>query len=144
MNLLVVKFLMIFMLLTNGIWGNNLESAKQEAQTEHKLILLYFSGSDWCGPCIKLKHDVLEEQSFIDFSAQHLVMVRADFPRMKKNLLSPDQTAYNEKLAEKYNSKGKFPLTVLLSADGKVLKEWEGYTKDMSPDYLKKQIESYL
>lgn len=144
MSLLIVRFLLIFTFLINGGWGTNLETAKQEAKANHKLVLLYFSGSDWCGPCIKLKKEVLEEATFAEFSEKHLALVRADFPRMKKNQLSPEQTAYNEKLAEKYNSKGKFPLTVLLSADGKVLQEWEGYPKEMSSDFLKKQIEKYL
>lgn len=144
MSVLAVRIVLVFTFLINGGWGTNLETARQEAKTNNKLILLYFSGSDWCGPCIKLKKEVLEGASFIDFSEKHLALVRADFPRMKKNQLSAEQTAYNEKLAEKYNTKGKFPLTVLLSADGKVLQEWEGYSKDMSADFLKKQIEKYL
>jgi peroxiredoxin len=71
-------------------------------------------------------------------------LVRADFPRMKKNQLSKEQTAYNEKLAEKYNPKGKFPLTVLINPDGKVITEWDGYPKDLNTQSLKKQILTYF
>lgn len=143
MKILAIKLLVLF--LFNGIvWGENLETAQADAKQNHKLVLLYFSGSDWCGPCIKLKQEVLETAQFQDFAKEHLNLVRADFPRMKKNQLSKEQTAYNEKLAEKYNPKGMFPLTVLINPDGKVVTEWDGYPKDLNTESLKKQILSYL
>jgi len=108
-------------------WGSDLSVAQQTAKDQHKLILLNFSGSDWCGPCIKLKKDVFESTEFQSFAEANLVLVRADFPRLKKNQLAKDQQAKNDALAERYNSDGKFPLTVLLNEQGKVLKEWDGY-----------------
>lgn len=108
-------------------WGSDLSVAQQAAKDQHKLILLNFSGSDWCGPCIKLKKDVFESTEFQSFADANLVLVRADFPRLKKNQLAKDQQAKNDALAERYNSDGKFPLTVLLNEQGKVLKEWDGY-----------------
>jgi thioredoxin-related protein len=108
-------------------WGSDLSVAQQAAKDQHKLILLNFSGSDWCGPCIKLKKDVFESTEFQSFAEANLVLVRADFPRLKKNQLAKDQQAKNDALAERYNSDGKFPLTVLLNEQGKVLKEWDGY-----------------
>jgi thioredoxin-related protein len=108
-------------------WGSDLSIAQQAAKDQHKLILLNFSGSDWCGPCIKLKKDVFESTEFQSFADANLVLVRADFPRLKKNQLAKDQQAKNDALAERYNSDGKFPLTVLLNEQGKVLKEWDGY-----------------
>jgi thioredoxin-related protein len=143
MKILAFKFLILFFV---GLptWGDNLEAAQADAKQNHKLVLLYFSGSDWCGPCIKLKQEVLETPDFQTFSKEHLNLVRADFPRMKKNQLSKEQTAYNEKLAEKYNPKGKFPLTVLINTDGKVITEWDGYPKDLNTQSLKKQILTYF
>jgi len=108
-------------------WKLNFSEAKSEAQTAHKMILLNFSGSDWCGPCIKLKHEVFESPEFEQFASESLVLVRADFPRQKKNQLPKDQVAQNEILADKYNKKGIFPLTVLIDNTGKIIKEWEGY-----------------
>ncbi|MBP8156342.1 MAG: thioredoxin family protein [Leadbetterella sp.] len=143
MKPLAIKILLAFM-LNGALWGENLETAQADAKQNHKLILLYFSGSDWCGPCIKLKQEVLETAEFQDFAKEHLNLVRADFPRMKKNQLSKEQTAYNEKLAEKYNPKGKFPLTVLINPDGKVITEWDGYPKDLNTQSLKKQILSHF
>lgn len=143
MKILAYKFLILFFVGLTA-WGDNLEAALADAKQNHKLVLLYFSGSDWCGPCIKLKQEVLETADFQDFSKEHLNLVRADFPRMKKNQLSKDQTAYNEKLAEKYNPKGKFPLTVLINPEGKIITEWDGYPKDLNTQYLKKQILTYF
>ncbi|MDF5689938.1 thioredoxin family protein [Aquirufa aurantiipilula] len=114
------------------VWGNDFSVAQQNAKQQHRLILLNFSGSDWCGPCIKLKKDVFESSEFTTFAENNLELIRADFPRLKKNQLAKDQQAKNDALAEKYNSSGKFPLTVLLNDQGKVLKEWEGYQPSLS------------
>lgn len=122
--------------LNQIIWCENFEKAQVQAQTEQKVIILYFSGSDWCGPCIKLKKEVLETEVFQAYASEKLVLVRADFPRSKKNQLSSEQTAYNENLAEKFNPEGKFPFTVLLNAQGKKIKSWDGYPKNMTATSL--------
>jgi thioredoxin-related protein len=114
----------LFSLLT---WLGDFSQAKTEAAQQHKLIVLNFSGSDWCGPCIKLKKDVFESPEFTAFSEANLILLRADFPRLKKNQLPKEQQDKNDALAEKYNPNGEFPLTVLLNQDGKVLREWKGY-----------------
>ncbi len=121
-----MKIAFVLWMMWSG-WGSDLSVAQQAAKDQHKLILLNFSGSDWCGPCIKLKKDVFESTEFQSFAEANLVLVRADFPRLKKNQLAKDQQAKNDALAERYNSDGKFPLTVLLNEQGKVLKEWDGY-----------------
>lgn len=121
MNLLAA---ILFAVLT---WMGDFSQAQKDAKDQQKLILLNFSGSDWCGPCIKLKHDVFESEAFGQYAQNKLVLVRADFPRLKKNQLPSDQQARNDQMAERYNPNGKFPLTVLINSQGKVLKEWEGY-----------------
>src|SRR6201991_4053308 len=103
-----------------------MQEAEMIAQKEHRYILLNFSGSDWCGPCILLRKEIFDDAAFSAFADTALVLVNADFPRLKKNQLSKDQQQQNDQLADRYNSLGKFPLTVLLNADGKVIKEWEG------------------
>ena len=107
-------------------WHYNLEEAKQIAQKEHRHILLSFSGSDWCGPCIRMHKEILESEVFSQLADTALVMVNADFPRMKKNQLSAKQQGLNNAMADQYNAKGDFPLTLLLDANGKVLKSWVG------------------
>ncbi|RYD97600.1 MAG: redoxin domain-containing protein [Sphingobacteriales bacterium] len=122
MKLLV---LLLFFTLT-AQWEPDFENAKKIARENHELILLNFSGSDWCGPCIVLRKDYIESEVFQKMAKGNLILVNADFPRKKKNQISPQQVKRNEALAEKYNKEGNFPLTLLLDANGKVLKTWKG------------------
>ena len=117
----------LFLFVASPEWLINFDTAKEIALRDHKLILLNFSGSDWCGPCIKMKKEVFENPDFITLAEKELVLLRADFPRSKKNALPAELVKHNEALAERYNPEGKFPFTVLLGADGKVIKTWDGY-----------------
>ncbi|PIA79368.1 thiol-disulfide isomerase [Gaetbulibacter sp. 4G1] len=109
-------------------WKTDFDEAISLAQSKNQNIILVFSGSDWCAPCIKLDHDIFSTKVFQNYSKEHYVMLKADFPRRKKNALSKEQTAHNNLLAEKYNKKGYFPLVVVLDENGAVLKEL-GYKK---------------
>jgi thioredoxin-related protein len=129
---LIISLFISSFLFTAPQWGSDFDKAKADAAQNHKYILLNFCGSDWCGPCIKLKKDIFESADFAQYANDNLVLVRADFPRLKKNQLDARQTAHNEALAEKYNNQGKFPLTVLIDSNGKVVKEWDGYPASMS------------
>lgn len=117
---------LLFVFLLPIQWEPSFENAKKVAKEKNELILLNFSGSDWCGPCIVLRKEYLESDIFTNYAKDHLVLVNADFPRKKKNLGDSDQVKRNENLAEIYNKNGIFPLTLLLNADGKVLKTWQG------------------
>ncbi|MBS1600241.1 MAG: thioredoxin family protein [Bacteroidetes bacterium] len=123
----ILLTLLLPFFLTVPDWHYNLNEAKQIAKTQHKYILLNFSGSDWCGPCIRMHKEIFENDAFKKMADADLVLVNADFPRMKKNQLTKDQQKLNDAMAEQYNPKGKFPFTVLLNADGKVLKDWDGF-----------------
>lgn len=122
MKLLAILFVFVLPIQ----WEPDFETAKKHAKDEHKLILLNFSGSDWCGPCIAFRKDYLENDTFTHMANDRLILVNADFPRKKKNAGSPEMVKRNEALAEQYNKNGAFPLTLLLNADGKVLKSWQG------------------
>lgn len=128
MKILALVSFLFFVLPSD--WGLDIEKAKTEAATTNKMILLNFSGSDWCGPCIQLKKEVFESEAFKNFATDNLILVRADFPRLKKNQLDKKQNAHNESLADKYNQQGKFPLTVLIDSKGKVIREWDGFQSD--------------
>ena len=133
-NVLFVVITMILCSFTN--WHNNIDEAKQVAAKEHKYIILNFSGSDWCGPCIRMHKEIFDDSSFQQFASSALIMVNADFPRNKKNQLSKEQQALNDKMADAYNKQGSFPYTLLLDADGKVLKAWDGYPKEDVPSFI--------
>jgi len=136
-------FLILFNLYTTPVtWFGNFNEAKTEAVKTHKLILVNFSGSDWCGPCIRERKEILESAAFESFASGHLVLVRADFPRQKKNQLSKEQIKLNDALADKYNAEGKFPYTLLMDENGKVLKVWDGFP-GVSPDVFVAQIAAF-
>lgn len=106
---------------------SRLETAKKAAAENKELILLNFSGSDWCIPCIKLHKNIIETEDFKKLQADNVILyLNADFPRNKKNQLSAELKKENAALADQYNPKGLFPYTLLLNPEGKILKAWEG------------------
>jgi thioredoxin-related protein len=140
MNLLTI-LIAGFLTLTGQGWLTDMEKAKTEARASHKQILLNFSGSDWCGPCIKLTREVFQNKAFKEYADTKLELVNADFPRQKKNKLDKNQTKMNETLADQYNKAGTFPLTLLLDENGKVLKKWEG-NPGLSPEQFVSQLQA--
>jgi hypothetical protein len=124
-------------------WHYNMQEAKDLAKKEHRHILLNFSGSDWCGPCILLRKEILDRPAFMQMADSLLVLVNADFPRSKKNQLSADQQRLNDALADQYNPQGQFPLTLLLNADGKVLKRWEG-NPAVRPEVFSQEVQEVI
>ncbi|WP_316847685.1 thioredoxin family protein [Pedobacter psychrodurus] len=134
-------FVALFGLLSvPALWTGNFSEAQKQAKATHKQILINFSGSDWCGPCIRLRKEILESESFEQYAAANLLLVRADFPRQKKNQLPKEQIKLNESLAEIYNKDGKFPYTVLVDENGKVLKSWDGFP-DETPQAFVSEID---
>ena len=134
---------LLYFLISASVWNLNFDEATKQAKDENKVILLNFAGSDWCAPCIKLTREVFDQSEFLDYAKENLVLVRADFPRLKKNQLSKEQVKHNEALADKYNSQGKFPLTLLVDAEGRVIHEWDGY-QSVTPAEFISQINKFL
>ena len=123
------------MMPASDIWLSDFLEAQTKAKENHQMILINFSGSDWCGPCIQMHKDVFEKDDFKAFAKENLVLLKADFPRQEKNKLSNQQLKKNNELALKYNLDGDFPLTLLLDENLKVLKIWSG-----NPGYETKQF----
>jgi thioredoxin-related protein len=97
-------------------WLTNFEMA--QAQTGKKMLLINFTGSDWCPPCLMLEKEVFEQPEFAEYAAKNLVLLKVDFPRIK--MQSTEEKAANRKLAERYEIYG-FPTIVILDPDGKEL-----------------------
>jgi len=96
-------------------WLDDYEKAKVQAKAENKKILLDFTGSDWCGWCIKLDKEVFSQQAWKDYAAKHLVLVEVDFPR---GTPLPEATKkQNDALAKKFQIRG-YPTIVITSASG--------------------------
>jgi thioredoxin-related protein len=132
----VLAIMMIMMVGSDVVWLTDFDAAKTQAAARHKYILLNFSGSDWCAPCIKLKKEVFESDEFAKLAEERFILIRADFPRTKKNQLVKELAQHNEVLAERYNPEGKFPYTLLLDAEGRVIKKWDGYVFASQDKYL--------
>lgn len=104
-----------------------LQMAQKQAEENHGLILLNFSGSDWCIPCIKLHKNFIETETFQKLIKDHIIVyLNVDFPRNKKNQPTVSVKKENAGLADQYNPGGIFPYTLLLDQNGKILKSWNG------------------
>ena len=101
-------------------WLTDFQKAQQQAKTDHKLLLINFTGSDWCPWCVRLHREVFSKPEFEQYANEHLVLVMADFPRAKP--LSDEVRRQNTKLAERFRIEG-FPTIVVLNGDGKELAE---------------------
>jgi thioredoxin-related protein len=132
---LLLLVVVSFITMSFSSWNSSLDKAKAVASKDHKYILLNFSGSDWCGPCIRLHKEFFDTDTFSKLADSNLVLVNADFPRQKKNQLAKDIQKQNEQLAEQYNSRGAFPYTLLLDANGKILKSWDGLPKEKPEEF---------
>ncbi len=131
-------FMSFFMLhLQAQEWQYDFDQAKKQAAAENKKIILVFAGSDWCVPCIKLEREIFESEYFIQYAKEHYILVKADFPRKKKNRLSPEQQEKNNKLFEQYNPQGYFPLVVVFDSQGNLLGTL-GYEKVSPEEYVEK------
>lgn len=97
-------------------WGEDYAKALAEAKSEKKLVLLDFTGSDWCGWCIKLNKEVFSQKEFKDYAKDNLVLVEVDFPNSKPQ--SAALKAQNQKLQKQFKIEG-YPTIVVLNADGK-------------------------
>jgi thioredoxin-related protein len=90
----------------------NAEDAFRLSVENNQPVLLIFSGSDWCAPCIRFEKKILADALFQDFAKQNLVVLNADFPQRKAMAASLQKQ--NDSLAEKYNPNGLFPHLVLI------------------------------
>ena len=105
-------------------WGVDYNVALATAAKENRKVLLDFTGSDWCGWCIKLKKETFDQPQFKEFADKNLILVELDFPQRKS--LPAGVKKQNDMLQEKYSVQG-FPTLVLLDPQGKVIRQNSGY-----------------
>jgi protein disulfide-isomerase len=117
-----------------GHWLTDLAKAQEKAKTEKKMVLVDFTGSDWCPPCKALHKNVLTSAEFESFAKDNLVLVEVDFPRNKPQ--TPEQTKANKELAKKYKVEG-YPTVIVFDSAGKQLSKKVGYDQNVSAsDYV--------
>ena len=142
-NVMLIAFCLFIGTLQAQVWQETLEDAIQKADEENKPIVLVFSGSDWCAPCIRLKRSILESDYFKKYAFANYILYNADFPRKKKNQLPLDKLNTNKSLAEKYNPRGYFPLVVVMDKQQVVLGK-TGFSKKNSPEDYVSALNGFL
>ena len=116
-------------------WQTDAVKAQEQARKEGKLVLLDFTGSDWCGWCIKFKKEVLDTEEFKQYAEKKLVLVEVDFPSKQEQ--SDELKKANQALKEKYKVSG-FPTYVVLDGDGKEIGRQVGYAKGGAKAFIEK------
>jgi protein disulfide-isomerase len=105
-------------------WLTDYKKAQEQAKSSNKLLLIEFTGSDWCPPCRMLQKEVLSTPEFKDLASKNFVLVEIDFPRTKEQ--SRELVEQNQMLAQRFGIQG-FPSIIILNTDGKKLGELVGY-----------------
>lgn len=117
-------------------WTTDLEKAFEKAKAEKKSVLVEFTGSDWCPPCIAMRKNVFSKKEFVDAASKKFVLVELDFPKGEKEVAEK-----NQPLADKYNIEG-FPTVILFNADGKEFTRFFASQYPKTEDFLKHLDES--
>ena len=121
-------------------WETDFAKASAKAKAEGKHLLVDFSGSDWCGWCVKLDKEVFSKKAFKEYAKDNLVLVLADFPR-DKSKQSEKLQKQNKELAKKYQVNA-FPTIFILNSEGKLVDK-TGYQPggpEAYVEYIKKVI----
>ncbi len=118
--------------VADGLWLTDYQAALKLAAEQNKPVLLDFTGSDWCGWCIKLDKEVFSKDEFKKYAEENLILVKIDFPR--KGTQSAELKKQNEELSQKYGIEG-FPTIVLLNSKGETIGE-TGYQPGGADKYV--------
>ena len=120
--------------LAGAEWTEDYAAALTRAKNEHKRVVLFFTGSDWCGWCKKLDQEILSTQEFKTFAVENLILVKLDFPRHTPQ--SAPLKAQNQKLADKHDI-NLYPTLIVLNASGKRIGKL-GYMEGGPAGFLQK------
>ena len=112
-------------------WSTDLEKAFVKAKAEKKSVLVEFTGSDWCPPCIAMRKNVFSKKEFVDAASKKYVLVELDFPKGDKELADK-----NQPLAEKYKIEG-FPTVILFNSAGKEFSRFYASEFPKTDEFLK-------
>ena len=121
-------------------WTDDYSKAVAQAKTENKAILLDFTGSDWCGWCMKMKQETLDTPQFNAYAQKNLILVTVDFPHKTPQALATKQQ--NEKLNARYQADG-FPTFVLIDKFGRELGRQSGYLAGGPTAFIAKLSKCY-
>ena len=131
----LIAFGFVATLVQGSDWQTDYEQALATAKGAGKCVLLDFTGSDWCGPCIEMNKVVFSKAAFQNYAKKNLVLVEVDYPRIKK--LPEKVVKQNEHLKEQYGiERSGYPTVILLDPNGKILGQLEGYGGERPADII--------
>lgn len=114
LSLLFLSFLSLSFSQEKLVWHEDLKEAITISQKENKPLMLFFTGSDWCGWCIRLQKEVFFKPEFTKWAAENVVLVELDFPRKKAQ--SQELRAQNAQLQQQFQVRG-YPTIWFVKAD---------------------------
>ena len=120
-------------------WMEDFAAAQKTAEADKKLILLAFSGSDWCGWCVKMDREVYSDKKFIQKAKDKFVLVMIDSPS-DKEILTKLALRQNPELVKKYGIRG-FPCSIVVRPNGEEVKRFGGYQSGGPEAFLEKLSE---
>jgi thioredoxin-related protein len=133
---LLVGFLATQAFAADGTWMTDLPKAQAKAKTEKKMVLVDFTGSDWCPPCKALHKNVLSSPEFLTYAKDNLVLVEIDFPRSKPQAAELQKA--NKEVAKKHGVRA-YPTLIVFDSNGKELLKEAGYDgKSKGADFVAK------
>ena len=112
-------------------WSTDLDKALADAKAGKKSVLVEFTGSDWCPPCIAMRKNVFSKKEFVQAASKNFILVELDFPKADKELADK-----NKPLAEKHKIEG-FPTVILLNSEGKEFNRFFASEFPKTEDFLK-------
>jgi thiol:disulfide interchange protein len=112
-------------------WTTDLEKAFKQAKAEKKSVLVEFTGSDWCPPCIAMRKNVFSKKEFVSEASKKYILVELDFPNGDKAVKEK-----NQPYAEKYKIEG-FPTVILFNPEGKEFTRFFASEFPKTEDFLK-------
>jgi thioredoxin-related protein len=117
-------------------WSTDLTKAFEKAKAEKKSVLVEFTGSDWCPPCMAMRKNVFTKKEFVDAASKKFILVELDYPNGDEALKKK-----NQPLAEKYKIEG-FPTVILFTPQGKEFTRFYASEFPSIPEFLKHLDES--
>ncbi len=112
-------------------WTTDLEKAFAQAKKENKNVLVEFTGSDWCPPCIAMRKNVFSKKEFVDAASKKFILVELDFPKGDKQVAEKNQPH-----SDKYKIEG-FPTVILFNSSGKEFTRFFASQFPTTKDFLK-------
>lgn len=123
-------------------WVSSYNEVLKKSKKENKPVLIYFTGSDWCGPCISLDRKLFHTEKFKSYADENLILYMADSPR-NLDLVDAETRKVNDRLSKKYKQKA-FPTLVMVNHKGKLLGAKKGvYMTEYYFPFFKSVVDKY-